>query len=187
MRLKPMHRRIFVVGMPGSGKTTEGKKLASKLAWQFVDLDKKIEQEVGSDIPNIFAEKGEPFFRELEQKLLLELAQIDNVVIACGGGTVAFHNNMQWIKKSGFSIYLRAEPKLLLSRILASKSKRPLFEGLMEAEILEKIKSLLQIRMPFFEQADCTIALPNEAANLMYSKALEVFEENETSQKNDQS
>lgn len=171
----PTCKRIFVIGMPGCGKSTEGKILARKLGWNFIDLDKKIESEFGSDIQSIFKVHGEAYFRELEQTTLMQLKVLDNAVIACGGGTIAFHNNMQWIKENGFSIYLRAEPKLILSRILSSKTQRPLFEGLNEEEILVKIKELLEKRGVFFEQADSCIDLPKNTSELMYIKASEAF------------
>jgi shikimate kinase len=171
----PTCKRIFVIGMPGCGKSTEGKILAKKLGWNFIDLDKKIESEMGSDIQSIFKMQGEAYFRELERKALIQLKVLDNAVIACGGGTIAFHNNMQWIKENGFSIYLRAEPRLLLRRILSSKTQRPLFEGLNEEEILVKIKELLEKRGLFFEQADISIDLPKSTSELTYIKASEAF------------
>jgi shikimate kinase len=82
---------------------------------------------------------------------------------------------MQWIKENGFSIYLRAEPRLLLRRILSSKTQRPLFEGLNEEEILVKIKELLEKRGLFFEQADISIDLPKNTSELTYIKASEAF------------
>ncbi|MDZ4666289.1 MAG: shikimate kinase [bacterium] len=168
-------KRIFLVGMPGSGKSTEGKKLAKQLGYSFIDLDKKIEEEFGLDIAGIFKIHGEVFFREYESKILKSLNLFDRVVIACGGGTISFNCNMDWINKNGISIYFSAEPKLLLSRILAGKVQRPLFLGLNEEEILIKIKELLAHRSRYYEQSKLIIELPIKSPNMLLDKILNIF------------
>ena len=92
--------------MPGSGKSSWGKKLANALQYSFVDLDKLIEQREELSIEEIFNEKGEEYFRNLEQKYLLETVVMNHVVISCGGGTPCYHNNMDLINANGISFYL---------------------------------------------------------------------------------
>jgi shikimate kinase len=89
--------RIFLIGFMGCGKSTIGKKLAKTLSCKFIDLDKYIERKTGESIQQIFKEKGEKYFRVLETESLMEICESDNLVIATGGGTPCFFDNMQRI------------------------------------------------------------------------------------------
>ena len=127
--------------MPGSGKSSWGKKLANALQYSFVDLDKLIEQREELSIEEIFNEKGEEYFRNLEHKYLLETVVMNHVVISCGGGTPCYHNNMDLINANGISFYLNGAIGLLVDRILNSKMRRPMFLGIEKAEIEKKWKN----------------------------------------------
>ena len=124
--------------MPGSGKSSWGKKLANALQYSFVDLDKLIEQQEELSIEEIFTEKGEEYFRNLEHKYLLKTVVMNHVVISCGGGTPCYHNNMDLINANGISFYLNGAIGLLVDRILNSKMRRPMFLGIEKAEIEKK-------------------------------------------------
>ena len=98
----------------GAGKTTIGKVLAQKLSLEFFDLDWYIEDRFRMKIPQIFAEKGEEGFREIERKMLHEVAEFENVVISCGGGTPCFFDNMEYMNRQAKTIYLKAAPEVLM-------------------------------------------------------------------------
>jgi shikimate kinase len=156
----PYPNRIYIVGMPGSGKSTLGKRLAHYLQYQFYDLDSAIEQNVGMSIPNIFAIHPESFFRAQEQQALHATANLCNVIIATGGGCAAYQNNMQWMNKHGFTMYLRANISLLTHRILASKQVRPMFNGLKSDELTLKLDLLLKARCPYYDQSKYIADVP---------------------------
>ena len=103
--------------MPGSGKTSTGKKLAKQLSWQFIDLDAAIEKQTDKSITELFASLGEPAFRKIEQDTLFHCLPAEPTIIACGGGTPAFEENMLFINKHGLSIYLQANEAFLLDRL----------------------------------------------------------------------
>ena len=116
-------QNIYVIGMPGSGKSTIGKALAAELDRHFTDLDQTIEGEEQQTIPAIFKNQGEQTFRQLETKYLKQVSsQEDLQVIATGGGTPCFHNNMEFINKSGVSVYLDI-PTLDLAKRISHQSK----------------------------------------------------------------
>lgn len=117
--------RVFIVGMPGSGKSTLVKKLANRLNSNPVDLDALIELNQMQLISSIFSEKGEDFFRKIENKTLLEALKEDNFVMACGGGTPCFFNNMDSMLQNGVVVYLQMPVKAILTRVKDS-DKRPL-------------------------------------------------------------
>lgn len=144
---------IFLVGMPCAGKTYWGKRVAQTYGWQFADMDEYIETACQKTIPAIFREEGEKAFRLKEQQALKEIIQSSaaNTIVACGGGTPAFFNNMQLMQNAGCVVYLQADADTILSR-LANDTERPLLQG--AADIGEKINELLQQRAAFFEQAD---------------------------------
>ena len=148
--------------MPGSGKSSWGKKLANALQYSFVDLDKLIEQQEELSIEEIFTEKGEEYFRNLEHKYLLKTVVMNHVVISCGGGTPCYHNNMDLINANGISFYLNGAIGLLVDRILNSKMRRPMFLGIEKAEIEKKMEELFLNRTPFFEQAHYSFNIPQE-------------------------
>jgi shikimate kinase len=152
-----MHSRIYLIGFMGSGKTTHGKQIARMMGYDFLDMDQWIAEKEGKSIPEIFAEEGESRFRELETAAIKETDQLQKVIIATGGGLPCRGDNMQMLKASGLTIYLKLTPKALLSRLKVSKTQRPLLEGKSEEEMYATIREMLVEREPWYSQADMTI------------------------------
>ncbi len=118
--------KIFLVGFMGSGKTTVGRELAARVDTPFFDLDELIESAEKMTIREMFAQKGEPYFRKRERDLLRSTRHLESAIVATGGGTFTFDENIQFIQSEGLSIYLSAPYALLRARI-GSKEDRPLF------------------------------------------------------------
>ena len=152
--------KIFLIGMPGSGKTTLGKKLSSELMMEFVDLDHEIEKHEGKSIPEIFLQNGEDHFRTVESKLLAQwAASAKSFVMATGGGAPCFLKGIDIINKAGLSIFLDAPLPELLKR-LRSKTDRPL----LAAELGEKeniLKNLRETRLACYRRAKVIVSNPN--------------------------
>jgi len=144
---------IFLVGMPAAGKTYWGDKLAKAYLLEFIDLDLFVAEQEKASIPALFAQYGENGFREREQKQLKKLISSINVptVIASGGGTPCFNENLQLMKDAGTVIYLRADIPHLLENINSSEEIRPLLKG--RGDIGLFLEDLLQKRKHYYEQA----------------------------------
>jgi len=142
----------------GSGKTTLAKKLAKKLKCSFYDLDHEIEATENLTITQIFEQKGEAYFRELEANFLKTiLAKETSFVMSVGGGTPCFYNNMELINDSGTSIYLKYNAGILTSRLINAKVKRPLIKNLNEEELKTFITNKLSERKVFYKQCNYTL------------------------------
>ncbi|SEJ37021.1 shikimate kinase [Cyclobacterium xiamenense] len=148
-------KKIVLVGMPGSGKSTLGRVLAGKLNFPFYDLDDLIEEKEGKKIARIFAEKGEGYFRKLESSVLSErLAGGEAFVLATGGGAPCYNENMQRINSKGVSVFLDVPLNHILQRLTQTALDiRPLFSGMDTSEIILKLKNMYVERSPFYEQA----------------------------------
>ncbi|MDR2843855.1 MAG: shikimate kinase [Candidatus Symbiothrix sp.] len=137
--------KIFLIGYMGAGKTTIGQNLARRLNLQFVDTDKYIESRYRKKINQIFAERGEEEFREMERKALQEVTQFENVVISTGGGTPCFFDNMQWMNQHGQTVYLKVAVEELAHRLNICKQNRPLIKDKNLDEIRQFVaENLLQ-------------------------------------------
>lgn len=147
-------KRIVFVGYMYSGKTTIGKKLAQHLDYKFYDIDTEIENKIHHSVADIFKLFGEDTFRKLEQQTLKELLQKDDVIIACGGGTPCFFDNMQQIKEKSISIYIKVDIKHIIARQKYSKAERPLLSDKTEKEIRQYITESLDDRKKYYSQAD---------------------------------
>lgn len=159
-------KNVILVGMMSSGKSTLGKKLARLLNYRFVDLDKLIEKDQQSDIPTLFAEKGESYFREVESRLLKEQGLQQGIVLASGGGTPCFHDNMTFIKEMGISVFLDVPAASLAKRIRShGKDDRPILSGATSLE--ETLQNKIDERLPFYTQADIVIKGEVEANHLL--------------------
>lgn len=152
--------RIYLVGMMGVGKTTLGKQLARQLHYTFFDLDKTIEQAEGKTVAAIFEQNGEAYFREAEQRILHTTAFKDHVVIATGGGTPCYYDNMEWMNGQGITVYLKADAAFILSRIGPFPDKRPLLKGKSPEELKIFIEKLIESRTPYYGAAVKQIVLP---------------------------
>ncbi len=161
--------------MPGSGKSTWGKKLANALQYSFIDLDEMIVQNEQQSISSIFESKGEDYFRNLEHQYLLKTITLNKVVISCGGGTPCYHNNMNLINENGVSIYINAKKGILVGRILNAKRQRPLFLDLDKQQIEKKMEELLAQRNVFYEQATYTFNIPEETIQTFVNKAVQLI------------
>ena len=122
---------IILIGMMGCGKSTCGQLLAQKLGRRFVDTDTLIEQREGRSIPDIFAQEGEDYFRDVESAVVRELSQQSNLVIATGGGIVLRAENVAALRKNGYVVWLNRSPEDIYTKV--SMSKRPLGQGGKEA------------------------------------------------------
>ena len=140
--------------MPGAGKTFWGEHISAAYGYAFTDLDRYIEQKAGKTIGAVFADHGEDQFREMEQKSLRELVVPDDTgrlrIIACGGGTPCYFDNLQLMLDTGAVIYLRARIDTLLLHICQDDSMRPLLE---HGALHDKLYHLMLHREPFYEQA----------------------------------
>ncbi len=149
-----MQPRLFLMGMPGSGKSTLGKRLATKLELPFIDLDEYIETKEKKTIEIIFEQEGEAGFRNMESRYLKEVIETQKVfLLSLGGGTPCFNDNLSLVQQNGFSIYLQLSPEALFSRIKNATQVRPLFKGLTDEELLNKLKEMLLKREPYYNQA----------------------------------
>ena len=139
----------------GCGKSTLGKKLANKLDKPFFDLDDEIERSEGFSINELFEKYGEDYFRKKEKEILADIIlNNESFVMSVGGGTPCFYDNMEVIKQSGSSIYLKYNAGILTSRLINAKSKRPLVKNLSEIELKVFIQNKLNEREEFYLQAD---------------------------------
>jgi shikimate kinase len=145
--------RVFLIGFMGSGKSHWGKKWAAKNAFNFFDLDEIIEQQEQMTIAKIFEKKGEEYFREKESLALRNLQKQENCIIACGGGTPCYDNNLNWMNENGLTIYLNAKPKYLLENIIHEIDKRPLLKKTNPSELLFFIEQKLNERTPIYQKA----------------------------------
>ena len=146
-------KRIILVGYMGSGKTTIGRQLARALGLEFYDLDWYIESRFHCTVAQIFAERGEDAFREIEHNMLHEVAEFENIVLACGGGTPCFYDNMDYLNAQGESVYLKATPQVLVKHLQMGHVERPLLKGKCEEELCAYIEESLQKREPFYSKA----------------------------------
>lgn len=148
-------RKIVLVGMPGSGKSTLGKELSNRLNCPFLDLDDLIEEKEGKRIADIFPEKGEGYFRNLETSVLKEaLENQEAFILATGGGAPCYNDNMELINSLGVSVYLDVPLNRILERLSQTQIDiRPLFSGLDTSEIILKLKNMYVERYKFYEKA----------------------------------
>ena len=137
-------RRIILIGYMGSGKTTVGKALSKDTGMMFYDLDWYIESRMRKTVSQIFAERGEEGFRQIEHNMLHEVAEFEDVIISCGGGTPCFFDNMDYLNQQGDVVYLKATPETLYKHLMMAKVERPLLKGKRE-------------RAPFYEKARHTL------------------------------
>ena len=145
---------IFVLGYMASGKTTFGKALAEKLNYRFIDLDQFIVENYGAEISEIFEKNGEEGFREIEKEMLRKtLSSEENTVVACGGGTPCFFDNMEFMNREGLTVFMETSTPVLIERLQAENEKRPLVAGKSDEEIREKVLSQLCDRLPFYMEA----------------------------------
>jgi len=145
--------RIFLIGFMGCGKTTLAKKLSAKLGYQLVDLDHEIEHKLGQSIASFFDEKGEDAFRKLESEMLKTLNYNQNTVVATGGGTPCFFDNMDWMNATGHTIYIEMPVTGLASRLQGGKASRPLLKDLNQQEIQKYIEQKLSDRQKYYQKA----------------------------------
>jgi shikimate kinase len=147
--------------MPGSGKTTLGKELAANLMIDFIDLDSEIEKAEQKSIAEIFAQKGEDYFRLLEARTLrLFTAASYSFVMATGGGTPCFHQGLDTINANGISIFLDVKVKNLVARVMENQD-RPLLHSLQQSDLKEKLESLYERRLSCYQQATFVVANPS--------------------------
>jgi shikimate kinase len=145
--------RIFLVGFMGCGKTTLGSRLANKLKYQFMDLDKVLEASAGMPIAEYFKKFGEERFREFERDILQSTTYPDNVIVSTGGGAPCFFDNMDWMNRNGTTIYISMLPKALAVRLKSGKNERPLIKDLSEEQLIDFIHSRLAERNVFYNKA----------------------------------
>ena len=149
--------RIILIGYMGAGKTTIGKALSKELGIVFYDLDWYIESRMRKTVSEIFAERGEEGFRKIEYNMLHEVAEFEDVIISCGGGTPCFFDNMDYLNQQGQTVYLKAEPEVLYKHLQMAKVERPLLKGKSKEELLTFIKEQLEKREPFYTKARYTL------------------------------
>ena len=149
-------KRIILIGYMGAGKTTVGKALAKELGLAFYDLDWYIESRRRKTVAQLFAEVGEEGFRTIEHNMLHEVAEFEDVVVSCGGGTPCFFDNIDYMNRQGQVVYLRCHPDVLVEHLAMSKNERPLLKGKTPDELRRFIAAQLQRREPFYTKARYT-------------------------------
>jgi shikimate kinase len=166
--------KIFLIGLPGSGKTTLGKSLAEKLKLSFLDLDTEVEKSEGRPVKGIFETNGENYFREVESNLLGEFCSAaKNFVMSTGGGTPCFNKNMMAMNKAGRTVFLDVGAKEIASRLVKTNlNDRPLLSGLNQGQLAAKIELLRLERISFYKMATFTFEGHDISAENVFQKII---------------
>lgn len=138
--------KIFLIGFMGCGKTTMGRKLASYLEYDFIDLDKLIESKTGMSIPEYFALYGEEGFRTFERNTLQKEPFAEKTIISTGGGAPSSFDNMDWMNANGITVYMSLSPQVLAHRLENAKTERPLIKGLKGEDLINFVTLKLSER-----------------------------------------
>ena len=172
-------KRIILIGYMGAGKTTIGRALSIKLGIPFYDLDWYIETRRHRSVAQIFAELGEEGFRKIEHNMLHEVAEFEDVIISCGGGTPCFFDNIDYMNRQGQVVYLKAAPEVLTRHLQMGRTERPLIKGKSPEELATFITEQLAWREPFYSKAryhfDVTLLDNREKINDTIEKLTEIL------------
>jgi shikimate kinase len=148
---------ICILGFMGAGKSRYAYELAKLLNLEFIDLDEQIEKAVGQSISEIFNIRGEDFFRRKEQEELIGVLQKNNVVLASGGGTPAYKDNMKHILQKSISIYLKPDVTTIYNRLMTAQASRPLIANLDPSELKDFIVTKNKERSLFYRKSHFVI------------------------------
>ena len=162
---------LYLVGMMGSGKSTAGRHLAEQLGYRFLDADSSIEQVAGRSIPELFASEGEAGFRDLEAAVLNQIASWHSLVVATGGGVVTRPENWGQMQQ-GVVVWLDAPDALLLQRLSADPTPRPLMQS---EDPAQQLAELMGQRRPLYAQADLHIVQDGRAPDQVAEQILEAL------------
>ena len=154
----------------GSGKTSLGKKIARKLSLEFIDLDNVITGSTGESIRETFEHKGEDFFRLAERAALVEQIKKDSFVMAVGGGTPCFYDNMEAMNRYGLTVYLKLSPDALFSRLKGRTWHRPLLKGMENENLVEYITVNLNKREKWYLESALIIEEAEQEPDIIISK-----------------
>ena len=166
---------VYIIGFMGSGKSTAGRKLASVLGWNFIDLDRKIEERAGKTIPQIFSQEGEGHFRMIETEILRSMKPLTETIISTGGGTPCHGDNMDFMLETGLTVYLKMTPGQLANRLLESSGERPLIKNIPDDHLLDFIEKKLASREKWYSRAKVII----EGINLDISLLTSIIRSNQ--------
>ena len=167
--------RIFLTGYMGAGKTTLGRALAAEMGIPFIDLDHYIEKRHCKTIAQLFAEKGEEGFREIERRMLHEVGEFEDVIISTGGGTPCFFDNIEYMNAQGTTVYLDVPVERLHIRLSIAKAKRPLIKDKNDEELMAFITEQLAKRTPHYSKAQYTFAADKLEDTAQVKASVEAF------------
>ena len=165
---------IFLVGMPGAGKSYFGRFAAQELNLNCIDLDERISEEQNTSIKTLFDQFGESYFRNLESECLKRITKEckTNTIIICGGGTPCFHDNMSWMNSHGITIWLDCPLEEIEKNHLADLEKRPLFDALKGNMLKDKLEALFAQRQNFYAQSKVKLNVNKGLSPYLFTKQL---------------
>lgn len=169
-----INQNIFLIGFMGVGKSTVAGYLHRHYDMPLIEMDETLVERAGMSIPEIFATKGEPYFRQMETDFLKEMEATTNVIVSCGGGVAMRQENVDIMKKSGRIVLLTAAPESILKRV-KNDENRPLLKG---RKTVEGIRELMDVRRPFYEAAaDLTVRTDNQSLRAICQEILDKIQE----------